>query len=120
MTHILHIDTSPRGVYPEGGTASHRSISRALAKQFISDWQAAHPNDIVTYRDIGHHPVPFVTEAWIAGAYTPPEQHSPESVAAMQISDELVDEFLAAIAFGSRKACSLCLQCADVQLQCPR
>lgn len=87
MPHILHIDASPRG---------DRSISRTLAKQFISDWQAAHPGDIITYRDIGHHPVPFVTEAWIAGAYTSPEQHSPESVAAMRISDELVDEFLAA------------------------
>lgn len=54
MTHIFHIDASPRG---------ERSISRTLAKQFISNWQTAHPNDTVTYRDIGHYPVPFVTEA---------------------------------------------------------
>ena len=87
MTHILHLDASPRG---------DRSVSRSLAKEFISNWQAAHPNDTVTYRDIGHHPVPFVTEAWIAGAFTPPELHSPESAEAMRISDELVDEFLAA------------------------
>jgi FMN-dependent NADH-azoreductase len=87
MTHILHLDASPRG---------DRSVSRSLAKEFISNWQAAHPNDTVTYRDIGHHPVPFVTEAWIAGAFTPPDLHSPESAEAMRISDELVDEFLAA------------------------
>jgi FMN-dependent NADH-azoreductase len=87
MTHILHIDASPRG---------DRSVSRTLAKEFISNWQTAHPGDTVTYRDLGHHPVPFVTEAWIAGAFTPPEQHSPESVEAMRISNELVDEFLAA------------------------
>ncbi len=87
MTHILHLDASPRG---------DRSVSRTLAKEFISNWQVAHPNDTVTYRDIGHHPVPFVTEAWIAGAFTPPELHSPESAEAMRISDELVDEFLAA------------------------
>lgn len=87
MTHILHIDSSARG---------DRSISRTLAKEFVSNWQAAHPHDTITYRDIGHHPVPFVTEAWIAGAYSPPEQHSPESATAMQISNELVDEFLAA------------------------
>src|SRR4028118_1218902 len=87
MTHILHLDASPRG---------DRSVSRTLAKEFISNWQAAHPNDTVTYRDIGHHPVPFVTEAWIAGAFTPPDLHSPESAEAMRISDELVDEFLAA------------------------
>jgi len=87
MTHILHLDASPRG---------DRSVSRSLAKEFISNWQAAHPNDTVTYRDLGHHPVPFVTEAWIAGAFTPPDLHSPESAEAMRISDELVDEFLAA------------------------
>jgi FMN-dependent NADH-azoreductase len=87
MTHILHLDASPRG---------DRSVSRTLAKEFISNWQAAHPNDTVTYRDLGHHPVPFVTEAWIAGAFTPPDLHSPESAEAMRISDELVDEFLAA------------------------
>ena len=87
MTHILHLDASPRG---------DRSVSRTLAKEFISNWQAAHPNDTLTYRDIGHHPVPFVTEAWIAGAFTPPDQHSPESAEAMRISNELVDEFLAA------------------------
>jgi FMN-dependent NADH-azoreductase len=87
MTHILHLDASPRG---------DRSVSRTLAKEFISNWQAAHPNDTVTYRDIGHHPVPFVTEAWIAGAFTSPDLHSPESAEAMRVSDELVDEFLAA------------------------
>lgn len=87
MTHILHLDASPR---------SDRSISRTLAKEFISDWKAAHPNDIVTYRDIGHTPVPFVSEAWIAGAFTPPDQHSPESAEAIRLSNQLVDEFLAA------------------------
>jgi FMN-dependent NADH-azoreductase len=86
MTHILHLDASPRG---------DRSVSRALARDFISSWKAAHPDDTVTYRDLGHHPVPLVTEAWVAGAFTPPEQHSPESVEAMQISNQLVDEFLA-------------------------
>jgi FMN-dependent NADH-azoreductase len=87
MAAILHIDSSPRG---------DRSVSRTLAKQFVSDWKAAHPNDTFIYRDIGHDPVPFVSEAWIAGAYTPPDQRSPESIEAMLISDELVDEFLAA------------------------
>lgn len=87
MTHILHIDASPRG---------DRSISRTLAKQFISDWKSAHPSDTVTYRDLGHYPVPLVSEAWIAGAFTPPDQHSPESAEAMRISNELVNEFLTA------------------------
>ncbi|MBE9180189.1 FMN-dependent NADH-azoreductase [Oculatella sp. LEGE 06141] len=87
MAHILHLDSSPRG---------ERSVSRSLAKEFISDWKAAHPDDTVTYRDIGHHPVPFVNEAWIAAAYSSPDQHTPELAEAIRISNELVDEFLAA------------------------
>lgn len=87
MTHILHIDASPRG---------DRSVSRTLSKEFITHWQMAHPNDSVTYRDLGHHPVPLVDESWIAAAYSAPDQHTPEQAAAIQISNELVDEFLAA------------------------
>ena len=86
MTHILHIDASPRG---------DRSISRTLSHEFISEWKAAHPNDTVTYRDLGHDPVPFVTEEWIAAAFSH-EQHTPEQATAIQLSNELVDEFLAA------------------------
>jgi FMN-dependent NADH-azoreductase len=82
MTHILHIDASPRGV-GEASAVHSRSISRTLAKQFISDWKAAHPSDTVTYRDLGHYPVPLANEAWIAGAFTPPNQHSPESAEAI-------------------------------------
>lgn len=88
MAHILHLDASPRG---------DRSVSRTLAKEFVSDWKAAHSNDTVTYRDIGHYPVPFVSEDWIAAAFTPPDdQHTPELTEAIRISNELIDEFLAA------------------------
>lgn len=93
MSHILHIDSSPRG---------DRSISRSLTKAFISKWQAAHPQDTVTYRDIGRYPVPHVDEPWIAAAFSPSENRTPELQAAIKVSDELIDEFLAAdfYAFG--------------------
>jgi FMN-dependent NADH-azoreductase len=87
MTHILHLDASPRG---------ERSVSRTLTKEFITDWQAAHPGDTVTYRDLGHTAIPFVTEDWIAAAYSAPEQYTPAQAQAIQLSNELVDEFLAA------------------------
>lgn len=87
MTHILHLDASPRG---------DRSVSRTLSKELVDFWKAENPNDTVTYRDIGHHPVPFVSEDWIAAAFTPPDQHTPELAAAIQISDKLIDEFLSA------------------------
>ncbi|MBW4424728.1 MAG: FMN-dependent NADH-azoreductase [Nostoc desertorum CM1-VF14] len=87
MANILHIDSSPRG---------ERSHSRELSKEFVSAWKAAHPEDAIVYRDLGHYPVPHVDEAWIAAAFSPPETHTPELTEAIRISDELVDEFLAA------------------------
>ncbi len=41
-------------------------------------------------------PFPAVTEAWIIGAFAPPEVHTPEAKAALGVSDELVDELLTA------------------------
>lgn len=87
MTHLLHIDSSPRG---------DRSHSRRLTREFVEHWKQLHPNDTVTYRDIGHHPVPHIDEPWIAAAFTPPEQHTPDLREAIRLSNQLVDEFLAA------------------------
>jgi FMN-dependent NADH-azoreductase len=67
-----------------------------LTQEYIKTWKAFHPDGDVTYRDLGHHPVPHVDEQWIAAAYSPPEQRAPELVTALQTSDALVDEFLAA------------------------
>lgn len=87
MAHLLHLDASPRG---------DRSVSRALSKDFITHWKALHPHDSITYRDLGHYPVPLVNEDWIAASFSTPDRHTPEQAAAIQISNELVDEFLAA------------------------
>lgn len=87
MVNILHIDSSPRG---------ERSHSRELSKEFVSGWRAAHPEDAIAYRDLGRYPVPHVDEAWIAAAFSPPETHTSELTEALRISDELIDEFLAA------------------------
>ena len=87
MAHVLHIDASPR---------ADLSVSRTLSKEFITAWKSSHPGDTVTYRDLGHHPVPHVDEPWIAAAFTPATEHSPELTEAIRISDELVDELLTA------------------------
>ncbi|UKO99907.1 FMN-dependent NADH-azoreductase [Nostoc sp. UHCC 0870] len=87
MANILHIDTSPRG---------ERSISRSLSYEFITSWKDTHPGDILTYRDLGHSPVPHVDESWIAAAFTPPDARTPELNEAIKLSDSLIDEFLAA------------------------
>jgi len=85
MTKLLHIDFSPRGV------TSH---SRTLSAEFISAWQTAHPNDAVVYRDIGHEPVPNVSEDWIAAVYAPAESHTPAQAQAIAPSNTLVRELL--------------------------
>jgi FMN-dependent NADH-azoreductase len=87
MTHILHLDASPR---------QERSISRTLTQEFIANWQTAHPSDTVTYRDLGHQAIPFVDEDWIGAAYGSPDRYTPAQAQAIQLSNELVDEFLAA------------------------
>ncbi|AKG20894.1 FMN-dependent NADH-azoreductase [Calothrix sp. 336/3] len=87
MANLLHIDASPR---------SQRSHSRRLSGEFVETWKTNHPHDTVTYRDVGRNPLPHIDEAWIAAAYSPPEQLTPELKEAIQLSDQLVDEFLAA------------------------
>ncbi|MBD1915971.1 MULTISPECIES: FMN-dependent NADH-azoreductase [Cyanophyceae] len=87
MTHLLHIDSSPRG---------ERSHSRRMTREFVEAWQQTHPSDTVTYRDIGRQPVPHVDEPWIVAAYTPPEQRTPEMWEALSVSVRLIDELIAA------------------------
>jgi len=87
MTHILHIDSSPRG---------DRSISRSLTKEFITAWKQIHHSDTITYRDLGRYPVPPIDESWIAGAFSSLDQITSELAAALNISNELIDELLAA------------------------
>ena len=87
MSHILHLDASPR---------AERSISRTLSSEFMAGWKDTHPNDTVTYRDLGHQAIPHVTEAWIAAAFSSPADRTRELQEAIRLSDELIDELLAA------------------------
>jgi FMN-dependent NADH-azoreductase len=87
MATILVITASPRG---------ERSTSRALTTRFAQLWAEKHPQDTILLRDLGHHPVPHITEPWVVGSFAPPEAQTPESKAAIAVSDQLIDEFLAA------------------------
>ena len=87
MPSLLAIEVSPRHEF---------SASRKLTALFVDQWKAAHPGAAVVTRDLTKTPPPFVDLAWIGGAYTPREQHSPESAAAIKISDDLVGEIKAA------------------------
>ena len=86
-TSLLHLDASPRG---------ERSASRRLGQKFLAAWRAAHPGAPVVTHDLGRQPPPFVTEAWVEGAYTPADQQSDAARAAIAVSNAYVDELLAA------------------------
>jgi FMN-dependent NADH-azoreductase len=87
MPSLLAIEVSPRREF---------STSRKLTALFIEKWKAAHPGAAVVVRDLIRTPPPFVDLAWIGGAFTPREQHSRESAAAIKVSDDLVAELRAA------------------------
>ncbi len=86
MPKLLTVLASPRGDY---------SVSRKLAATYVEEWKQAHDGEVVQ-RDLCKTELPFVDLPWIAGAYTPAEQHSPEMKAALKISDELIAELEAA------------------------
>jgi FMN-dependent NADH-azoreductase len=86
-TTLLHIDASPRGP---------RSKSRELGRKFLDAWKAAHPDSRIVSRDVGHEPPPFVTEAWVEGAFAPPTEQSAEARAAIAVSNAYIDELAAA------------------------
>ena len=87
MTHILHVNASPRG---EG------SQSRMISNELVEAMKSAHPDVTVTDRDLGHQTIPFVTEPFIYAMYTPEEARTPEQKELLKLSDELVDELFAA------------------------
>jgi FMN-dependent NADH-azoreductase len=92
--NILQIDASARpgisGVDPRG------SHTRRLTRRFIERWQAARPQDSVSYRDIGQQPPSPVSGDWIAAAFTRPERRDEAARAQLAESDVLVEELLRA------------------------
>jgi FMN-dependent NADH-azoreductase len=87
MSNILLIESSAR---------QQGSVSRQLSEQFIAQWQAAHPADQVTVRDLALQPVPHLDSNLLGGWMTPSEQQSAAEQAALARSNKLTEELLAA------------------------
>ena len=83
MTTLLHLDASVRG---------ERSLSRRLSRAFVNAWLDGDTQAQVIERDVGRTPPPFIDEAWIAAAFTAPQQRSAAQHDALRISDELIGE----------------------------
>ena len=87
MSNVLIIESSAR---------QQGSFSRQLTQQFISQWQAAHPTDQVTVRDLALHPVPHLDANLLGGWMKPEAQRNADEQSSLQRSNELTDELLAA------------------------
>ena len=87
MTQLLRIDASSRN----GG-----SHSRELADAFVAEWRKANPAGRVVVRDVVANPLPHISDATIAGFYTPEAQRDARLKQALALSDELIAELMAA------------------------
>ncbi|MFK8331326.1 FMN-dependent NADH-azoreductase [Pseudomonas sp. BJa5] len=87
MSRVLVIESSAR---------QQDSISRQLTRDFVSQWQTAHPADVITQRDLAVNPVPHLDANLLGGWMKPAEQRSDEELKALARSNELTDEVLAA------------------------
>lgn len=87
MSRVLVIESSAR---------QQGSISRELTRQFIANWQAANPADQIQLRDLAAEPVPHLDATLLGGWMTPGEQQSEAEKAALERSNQLTDELLAA------------------------
>jgi len=87
MSKILVVHSSPR---------QERSVSRKLTNDFVQQWLKQHPEAKVVTRDVARQPVPHVSEDWIIGAFSPADTLTPDAKAAIDISNELVDELFSA------------------------
>ena len=83
MATVLHINASVR---------NERSLSRKLSQAFVDAWLAHRSGDKVLRRNVGLQPPPFVTESWIAAAFTRPDARSPAMAAELALSDMYLDE----------------------------
>jgi FMN-dependent NADH-azoreductase len=87
MAHLLHIDSSIQG---------ERSVSRALSARAAAAWRAAHPGGTATYRDLGAQPLPHLDSESGRARMVPPAEHTPAEAESWQLTEQLVDEVLAA------------------------
>jgi FMN-dependent NADH-azoreductase len=85
MPTILHLDSSSR----HAGSLS-RKHSALLAQKLAAQGSAT-----IVYRDLAAG-LPFVNEAMVGGYFTPEAQRSPAQQEALQTSDALVAELVAA------------------------
>ena len=83
MLNLLIVNSSARRT---------RSHTHELASIFEESFAKAGHDVTVVRRDLAASAVPQVDEAWIAAAFTPPEERNAEMRRVLALSDTLIDE----------------------------
>ena len=83
---LLQIDASPR----------RDSVSRQLTAHFAANWRKQFPAGQVVHRDLASTAIPLLSDDWIQGAFSPPQQHTAVHREALQFSDAVIAEVEAA------------------------
>jgi FMN-dependent NADH-azoreductase len=84
---ILLVTSSPRG------SASH---STNIATELAHRLKAADSEATLVVRDLASKPLPHIDSDYSAGIYTPPEKRNARQVEVVAVSDQAVDELIAA------------------------
>lgn len=84
---ILRVDASAR---------RDESVSRRLSDQLIATFHLCNSRIEVAQRDLVTTDLPYLDADWIAANFTPPEQRNNLQRAALALSDQLVQELVAA------------------------
>ncbi|WP_278921426.1 MULTISPECIES: FMN-dependent NADH-azoreductase [Paracoccaceae] len=88
MPTLLRIDASAQ--------LEERSLTRHLTGLFTHNFLAQAPDTKVITRDVGLNPVPAIDHKFIHAAFTPSDEREPWMKERLALSDELVDEVIAA------------------------
>lgn len=66
--------------------------SSQLANQFVTSWQAKHPEATVIVRDLAAEPLPHLDGEQFAAFLAPPESRTPTQQTIVKLSDGLINE----------------------------
>ncbi|RZQ53654.1 FMN-dependent NADH-azoreductase [Pseudoalteromonas phenolica] len=90
MCDVLHIDASVRAVYNDN--PEHDSISKKLARRFISGLKKQTHIDEYMYRDVGVNPPQFITQDWIGAVFMPKARRTAQQQQILAQSDIYIAE----------------------------
>ncbi len=83
---LLRIDSSAR----------RNSVSRQLTEKFVEAWKQGNPTGEVMVRDLSTTVLPLITDEWMLAAYSDQARLTPAQRETLAVSDNLIDELLAA------------------------